>query len=301
MKKATLLKTAVRQLKNKIIIAVAVISAVALLSSCSKDKPIKAPDDTTVKEYPENGVYYEYSSGGNSDRVVSSITFKDGLAISSNEYDYWEDGKLKTVTTKVGDKTVEAWNYLYTEDGVLSQMVRTFTEDGAECRDDYKYNKDGKLDSLSWYTGEDYEGGYRYSYNDKGDPTLEEQLDRNGDVITYTEYTFNEKGYTEAAYHYQYGSVENHRIYEYDSENNLIAIVSYDRKDNVTGSIGYQYNNDGKLSRTTEYDKDKNVISYTESLYDSDGFNYRDIYYEDGKPIYCYDYTPDGPPIMSMY
>ena len=108
-------------MKNKIIIAAAVLSVVTLLSSCSGDKPNKAPDDTTAKEYPENGVYYEYSSGGNSERVVSSITFKDGLAISSNEYDYWEDGKLKTVTTKVGDKTVEAWNYLYTEDGVLSQ------------------------------------------------------------------------------------------------------------------------------------------------------------------------------------
>ena len=48
-------------------------------------------------------------------------------------------------------------------------------------------------------------------------------------------------------------------------------------------------------------DKDGNVLSYTESLYDDQGFNYRDIYYKDGKPIYCYDYTPDGPPIMSAY
>ena len=287
-------------MKNKLIVAAAVLSAIALLSSCSKNMQEK-PEETTAPDIPENGVYYSYSSGGNSDRVVSSVTYKDGIAVSQNEYDYYEDGRLKTVTTKMGGATVEAWSYLYTEKGVLSQLVRTFTESGIECRDDYKYNKDGKIETLSWYTGKDYEGGYRYSYNDKGDPTLEEQLDRNGDVITYTEYTFNENGDTAAAYHYQYGSVESHRIYEYDSEKTLTAIVSYDRNDNTIGKIGYEYNAEGKLSRTTEYDKDGNVLSYTESLYDDQGFNYRDIYYKDGKPIYCYDYTPDGPPIMSAY
>ena len=287
-------------MKNKLLIIAAVLTAASLLSSCSQSKNNTPADTTEQEQIPENGVHYEYSSGGNDERVVFSTTYKDGIVVSQNEYDYYEDGRLKTVTTKMGGKTVEAWSYLYNEKGVLSQMVRSFTESGYECRDDYKYNSDGKLDTLSWYTADEYEGGYRYTYNDKGDPTLEEQLDRNGDVITYTEYTFNENGDTSAAYHYQYGSVENHRIYEYDNEKNLIAIVSYDRNDNVTGKIGYEYE-DEKLSRTIEYDKDGNILSYTESLYDSDGFNYRDIYYENGKPVYCYDYTPDGPPIMSAY
>ena len=101
-------------MKNKLIVAAAVLSAIALLSSCSKNKQEK-PEETTAPEIPENGVYYSYSSGGNSDRVVSSVTYKDGIAVSQNEYDYYEDGRLKTVTTKMGGATVEAWNYLYTE------------------------------------------------------------------------------------------------------------------------------------------------------------------------------------------
>ena len=77
-------------MKNKLILCLSALLFASLLFSCSNGEE-KKPDETTATEKPENGVYYEYSSGGNSERVVSSTTYKNGIAVSSNEYDYWED------------------------------------------------------------------------------------------------------------------------------------------------------------------------------------------------------------------
>ena len=154
-------------MKIKLLIGTSLLSLL-LLCSCSS-KEAKDPEKNDEVQYPENGVYYEYSSGGNSDRVVRSLTFENGKEISRNEYDYWDNGKLREIKTMVGETVTDTWSYNYSTDGLLSQMVRQYTEDGEKCRDDYRYDEKGNVTLISLYTDDAYIGGERFTYTKNGD------------------------------------------------------------------------------------------------------------------------------------
>ncbi len=288
-------------MKSKFSFVVSVLLLSLLICACSPKDGAVSPDDTT-SEIPENGIYYEYSDGGNSERIVSATIYKDKKAVSVKEYDYWGDGRLKSITTKVDGNIYDIWSYNYTDGGLLSQMVRQYTEDGSDMRDDYRYNEKGKIATLSWYENNEYFGGFRYSYNENGDPTLEEQLDANGDVIIYTEYKFDELDpkKTVSSHKYMYGSVTSYSLYTY--ENDLLSrITNYTSTDVITSESKYEYDTMGRISKVYVCDGDGTVRGYTESLYDKDGFNYKDICYENGTPIYSYEYTKDGSPVYHEY
>ena len=286
----------------KIKLLIASVLALSLLCSCSAKDASTDPSKKDETQYPENGVYYEYSSGGNSDRVVSSITFENGKEISRNEYDYWDNGKLREIKTKVGETVTDTWSYNYSTDGLLSQMVRQYTEEGEKCRDDYRYDSNGNVTLISLYTDDAYIGGERFTYTENGDASLEERLDANGEVITYTQYTFDESGKKVTDLEkYMYGSRVEYGTYEYSEDGLLISVKYYSSSDKLTEEIKNEYNADGKIKRVLTCDESGTVLGYTECLYDKDGFNYRDIFYEDGKPVYRYDYTKEGARIYSAY
>lgn len=287
-------------MKIKLLIGTSLLSLLLLCSCSSKEN--KAPAKNDEVQYPENGVYYEYSSGGNSDRVVRSLTFENGKEISRNEYDYWDNGKLREIKTMVGETVTDTWSYNYSTDGLLSQMVRQYTEDGEKCRDDYRYDEKGNVTLISLYTDDAYIGGERFTYTKNGDASLEERLDANGEVITYTSYTFDEgtKNVT-LLEKFMYGSRIEYGTYEYNENGLLSSVKYYSSKDVLTKEIKNEYNADGKIKRVLTCDAEGTVLGYTECLYDKDGFNFRDIFYEDGKPVYRYDYTKEGARIYSAY
>ena len=287
-------------MKIKLLIGTSLLSLL-LLCSCSS-KEAKDPEKNDEVQYPENGVYYEYSSGGNSDRVVRSLTFENGKEISRNEYDYWDNGKLREIKTMVGETVTDTWSYNYSTDGLLSQMVRQYTEDGEKCRDDYRYDEKGNVTLISLYTDDAYIGGERFTYTKNGDASLEERLDANGEVITYTSYTFDEGGKNVTLLEkFMYGSRIEYGTYEYNENGLLSSVKYYSSKDVLTKEIKNEYNADGKIKRVLTCDAEGTVLGYTECLYDKDGFNFRDIFYEDGKPVYRYDYTKEGARIYSAY
>lgn len=287
-------------MKIKLLIGTSLLSLL-LLCSCSS-KEAKDPAKNDEVQYPENGVYYEYSSGGNSDRVVRSLTFENGKEISRNEYDYWDNGKLREIKTMVGETVTDTWSYNYSTDGLLSQMVRQYTEDGEKCRDDYRYDEKGNVTLISLYTDDAYIGGERFTYTKNGDASLEERLDANGEVITYTSYTFDESGKNVTLLEkFMYGSRVEYGTYEYNESGLLSSVKYYSSKDVLTKEIKNEYNADGKIKRVLTCDAEGTVLGYTECLYDKDGFNFRDIFYEDGKPVYRYDYTKEGARIYSAY
>lgn len=284
-------------MKNKIIIA-SVLLLCTLLCSCREGNN-KAPADTTAP-HPENGVHYEYGEGTHSNRVLSSTTYEGGVAVHKNEYEYWDNGKLKSITSKTGDEVNDVWSYSYHENGILSQMVRQYTEAGSDCRDDYRYNDDGNISFVGWYTDDEFVGGQRYTYNKKGDTTLEEQLDANEDVITYTQYSFDKSGNTKKSEQFMYGSLVGYGEYSYEDKK-LSGIKYYDTEGKLTREIQNEYDGKGNIVKVKNLDGDGNLMGYTESLYDDEGFNYKDIIYQDGKPLYAYEYTKDGARIYSAY
>lgn len=285
-------------MKSKLLLF-AVLVLCALLCSCGGKKAEKTPEETKPAP-PENGVHYEYGEGSYESRVLSSTTYENGVAVYKNEYEYWDNGKLKSITSKVGEEIGDVWNYSYHENGALSQMVRQYSEAGSECRDDYRYNDDGNISYVGWYTDDNFVGGQRYTYNDKGETTLEEQLDANEDVIAYTKYSFDKKGRTSKSEKYMYGDLVSYGEYEY-GEGELTGIKYYLSDGTLSQQIQNEYDKDGNIIKVKNLDGEGNVLGHTESLYDEDGFNYRDIIYQDGKPLYCYDYTKDGARIYSAY
>lgn len=286
-------------MKYKIIIG-AFLALTLCLCACSKDGE---DSETTAKEndHPENGVHYVYSDGGNSDRVSQSITYEEGEEIYRNDYDYWDNGKLKSITTTVDGEQTDVWYYNYGEGGVLSQMVREYTEEGEKWRADYRYNEDCTMSEESYYREDSFAGGFRYSYNENSDPALEEQLDANGDVIAYKEYTFDDAGRCVSSADYMYGSLIETGIYEYDGDGKLMGIKYYQVGDTLASEVRNEYDEKGNLVKILNCDFDGTVLGHTECLYDENGFNYRDIIYQDGTPLYCYDYTEDGARIYSAY
>ncbi|MBQ4066939.1 MAG: hypothetical protein IJD22_04765, partial [Clostridia bacterium] len=275
----------------------------------------KGSADTTATEdtsRPENGVYYEYSQGGHSDRVKASYTYENGIEIYRNEYEYWGDGNLKSITSYTGDTVTDTWYYNYNE-GILCQTVRNYSEAGSECRDEYIYLADGNLSEIIWYTDGVAIGGWLYTYTDKGELSREEYFDagyyesRNNGTdeeispVIYKTYSFDEKGRTCRAEEYEFNSLAGYDVYEYSESELLTCIKSYTSRDEYTGEQKYEYNADGELTKMLTCDEKGTVLSHVESLYDENGFHYRDIFYQDGKPLYCYDYTESGARIYSAY
>lgn len=284
-------------MKNKLFVLAALLLALIFLVSCRE----AGKDEETTADIPENGIYYEYSGTGAGGLVESSTTYENGVAVSRNDYDYWPNGRLKSIVTTKDDKVTDTWYYNYSENGLLSQMVRHYTEDGYECRDDYRYDDEGYMISLSVYSEEQFVGGERYAYTEKGELSKKESLDRNGDVISYTQYSFDEKGRETGSETYMYGSRSSYSTCEYNDKGQLETVSYFTDKDSLTHTVVNEYNDKGKLAKTKDVAPDGTVKSFTECLYDDDGFNYRDIFYVDGKPVYRYDYTKDGARIYSSY
>lgn len=265
-----------------------------LLAGCGKNK------DSTPAETMPDGVHYEYSKGGNSDRVTSRGVWKDGKLQENSVYDYWENGKLKSITNYSGDTKTDEWYYSYSENGTLARMIRIFTEGSDECRDDYTYNENGRIDSIKYFSNGTEIGGIRYTYNEDGAETKEEQYDRNGDVVAYTEYKFDGDVAT-GAESYQYGSLSSWWNYSYNENGKLTQVCFYNYDGALRAKEDHIYDASGRKTRVNNYDSDGKLYGYTESLYNDDGFNYRDIYYENGKPVYSRDYTEDGAAVYNEY
>ena len=271
-------------------------AAAALFLFCSCGAKGGSESETTYAD----GVQYEYSDGGHSERVSARNVWKNGAVAERSVYDYWENGKVKAITNYSGDTETDSWHYSYTEAGTLSAMVRIYTKDGAECRDTYTYNDAGKIALVSYTEGGTEVGGIRYTYNDDGAELRQEQYDKNGSVIAYTEYSF-ENGLASGAESYQYDSLTSYWKYSYADDGKLSEVRFYNYKDELTSRTEYTYDAEGRKDRVCEYGADGSLAGYTQSLYDDDGENYRDIYYEDGKPVYSTDYTKDGAVIYSEY
>jgi len=286
---------------SKLLITLTAILTSALLFSCA---PKKADSETTAPETtPENGMVYEYSEGGNSDRIVSGTSYKNGKVEYINKYEYWDDGRLMSVTTTdANGKVTSSWHYNYFENGVLSQMVRVYNADGFEHKDNYSYNDNGTLASIMYYAEEMLINGNRYSYNEDGKRTREERVGSDGKVIDYTEYELNKEGRTVSSRYYTFDSEAEHSLYEYNDKGKLVLITTYSSlSDAVVRKSILEYGTDGKLTRTVMQDSEGNTTGYTEHIYDDDGNNVRDIVYEDGKPVYRYDYTKEGAAIYTPY
>ena len=95
-------------------------AAAALFLFCSCGAKGGSESETTYAD----GVQYEYSDGGHSERVSARNVWKNGAVAERSIYDYWENGKLKAITNYSGDTETDSWHYSYTEAGTLSAMVR---------------------------------------------------------------------------------------------------------------------------------------------------------------------------------
>lgn len=287
-KTETLNETAVKVLKKLITAAMLCLCAVILLSACGKKGPAneQKPSETTAAP---DGMVYEYSG----DLIMGGINYENGKETYRQSYEYWPDGKLKSIKRTVGGSETESWNYNYFESGMLMQMVYIYIDGSVQCRDDYKYTELGDIASISSFVDGESMGSTVYTYNEDGGCIKEELMDPSGSVIKHTEYTLNEKGEPASAHFFEFGSESSYSIYEYNDNGKVSSVKNYRTDGTFTGESTFEYNTDKTLKRSVKKDSEGKMTGHTEYLYD-DGFCYREIYYEDGNPVYRYDYTKDG-------
>jgi len=280
-------------------LVIAILIAAALIIRPLLPKNTISEEEEETDKIPENGVHYEYSKGGNSERVISRTTYENSVAVSVDTYEYWQTGEIKTITTTAGGKVTDIWNYSFSEGSILAQMVHQSFEGENEYTDDYRYNEKGIITGVTSTINGKANGGVRYTYDKDDLLILEENLDPNGDTVTYTEYSYNESKEIARSDFYQFGSLFTSEVYEYD-EKKLLSITKYSGE-SVLSKETYTYDPDGRLTRINKLDPKDTLVGYTECLYDETGFHYRDIYYENGKTVYRYEYNKDGIPVYKAY
>ncbi|MBQ7836347.1 MAG: hypothetical protein IJ389_03745 [Clostridia bacterium] len=210
-------------MKRIIIFALAVMTAV-LCCSCSSDS--NKAEDTTV---PENGVTYEYSEEDPS-KKTAAVVYENGVEVSRDNYQYEEDGNIKTVQTVKDGKTVKTTTYEY-EGGVNTKVITEFTDDGVACKEVAEMDN-GRIASITYFEDGEKTGKVLYSYDDDGNMIREETVDDDGNVISHKENTYDNFGKLVRVDCYEFGSLS--LSYEYAYKDGVISATKcYDSKGNL--------------------------------------------------------------------
>ncbi len=207
-----------------------VLALMLLLCSCGRaPQSDKESDETTT---PTDGVVYEYSKGGNSERVTAVVTYEGGVEVSRDEYEYNIYGNVESINTIKDGKTVQTLSYVY-GDGRITGSAKEFTDEGIACKEISSYNEKGYITSTTYYEDNERTGKKNYHYDDKGNMIRSEDVDEAENVLVYTAYTYNENKKIERADYYEFDSLTFYYIYEYDEEGKLLKVSQFDSEGNV--------------------------------------------------------------------
>lgn len=251
-----------------------VLALMLMLSLCAcggKDAPEdnQEPEETTVlppasydKEdgklyreayYNSNGLKYqsiihEYDGFG---RAAKDVELGENDApVSYSTYEYNEDG-LKTATLVYSATGPEEYefayriDYEYDNNGNCTRETRT-ENDTVVAMTVYSYAENGVLIKEEQYEGEDFRiCAYEY------------EVDENGNVIKCLRHDYME-------------DTEMEDRYSYNSDNQLVGVVSYDAEGNVISRIEHDYDDEGNETKYSVYDAQGALQSSIQNEYSYD-------------------------------
>lgn len=188
-------------------------------------------------------------------------------------YEYYADGKLKTLTDSIGKKT----SYEYDKEGNVSKKI-IYLEDNKTNKIEFSYNHLRKVESETSYvrSGDIYGNNY-YEQNDEIKLTTNYNYDKNGNLISITRPDNNILKMT-----YDKLNRKESTIIENSNENGqitkIIETITYDSMGNVVKLVDpmgnatiNEYNERGFLVKTIKTTKNSdNLLTNYISVYDYD-------------------------------
>ena len=276
---------------------------------------------------------YKFEKGEPADKGYknSYVVYDENGNIIKEEY--YRRGDINQELSYKYDRNqnkTEYVNYSATEDEVRFKQTIDYDDEGKKIKEnrfngsehhviDYQYNQQGKLARI---VKNDLDGNliqeriFKYDGNvanirvENAEGNLVSRIvnkyDENDNLIEYTEYTpegekikrityvFNEDNLKTDEIKYQKGNFIYHKLYKYDSDNNLVEIHTEQPKDKVHISKIFNYTEDGKLSKELWYDSMADKYSHKKYFYNEKGIVQKaEVYYAlyDYKVLYRYDYT----------
>ena len=179
-------------------ILIALVVLCILLCGCAKN----STDDAVTQI--ADGEYYEYSSDGS--LKTAKVTYKDGKEVRRERYSYDLGAKLSKVEVIEGGEVIATNSFMY-EDGKLCQQADEYTEDGKKIKVLSYFDADGRPTKYDYYVDGEFSRGEVYSYNEKGHLLRTDNVDKNGDVISYYEYECDDEGKILKVYYYEFGEL----------------------------------------------------------------------------------------------
>lgn len=258
-------------IKRILCFAMALMMMLSLCACGGKDAPTETsePEETTVlppvsydKEdgklyrevyYNSNGLKYqsiihEYDGFG---RPAKDIELGENDApVSYTAYEYNKDG-LKTAELVYSATGPEEYEFAYRTDfeydasGNCTRSQRT-ENDTVVAVTLYSYAENGVLIKEEQYEGEDFcICAYEY------------EVDANGNIIKCLRHDYMEGAQLEDRY-------------SYNSDNQVVAVVSYDAEGNVISRIEHDYDAEGNETKYSVYDAQGGLQSTTQNEYSYD-------------------------------
>ena len=199
-----------------------------LLCSCNREGSGTGEAETTHAD----GVTYEYSEDGS--QKTAAVTYKDGIEISRDSYEYDENGNIVLVKTIQNGTTVQTLENTYV-DKMLTKTSKEFVDEDVVCKEVTNYNEEGYVVSTKYYEDGKWTGCELYHYDDNKNMVKSENVDEDGNVLTHKEYQYNQAGRIIRADYYEFGSLTFYYTYEYDADGSLAEINQFDSNGNPIG------------------------------------------------------------------
>ncbi len=224
------------------------------------------PDGSSYESYhPLKGTFYD-ADGNKTGNIVyeyypnnnpkSTKQYQDGKLFWEDEYVFYDKKGYEGQYVK--KYTTIDYNY----DGTIyEKRVEEYDENENTIKE--SYYDDGGLTQC-----------YVYEYDSKGNKTKLSCYDGSNNLAYYYVYKNDYYGNTIKETFYNWGALVSYTDYTYDTNNNLLKIISYNASNTVTGKCGYEYNAIGQVTRyynddgtdiyeeISEYD-DNNLIKFT--------------------------------------
>jgi hypothetical protein len=211
----------------------------------------------------------------NETRIVKSITYSsDGNILSWDKYEYDSKGNNTKITTYYDDDTQGGW--ILKEYDRDNNLIKSVT-----------YNQDGEISQETEYDGNITKSFTYY----RGNLSQEYEYDNNSNMTNYFCY-YNEDGTIS-----YYSKAE---IIERDNKGNPTKYASTSNDDIEYYYITNEYNQENKLERVTSFNKDGVITGKVE--YNSNGGFKQTYYNEEGKIYQEIEYNSNGDIIkMNLY
>jgi hypothetical protein len=209
-------------------------------------------------------------------------------------YSYNADGRMELEECFVGDELSWSSRYKYDAAGRVVEKLSNNTHD-YDTKDLYAYDEYGNNTETKFYKEGEFINRSTKKYDEAGRMIESAFYDKNDSLIEQRFLAYNGNGdlteelvlrYPSTTYSYRHS-------YERDRRGNVVKIVHYNEKDEVTSYATSNYDDEGNRLEYISYKGDNLIDSRFTSKYDAHGNLIESAYYQGGNenPRYVKSYT----------